>query len=105
MCEVRCIVAFRLEVMKVMVACTAIQAERDQTVCGPGQIITTVVLHRQPNVHNEEEHLCEGMAAQQQRVGSSKQAQTQCLPGLGVLCSQCRGGGVGVVQLQKKEER
>lgn len=92
-------VVLGLQVVEVMVAGPAIQPQRHQTVGGPGQVVTTVVLHRQPDVHHEEGQLGERVAAQQEGVGGGEEAQAESLPGSGVLCGEGGGGGVGMVHL------
>lgn len=81
---------------------TAKQPQRHQAVGGPGQVVAAVVFHRKPNVEQEEGQPGEWVAAQQDWVGSSKKAQAESLPGPRELCSEGRGGGVGVVQLVEK---
>lgn len=99
------VVVLRLEVVEIVVAGPPIQPQWYQAVGGPGQVIATVVLHRQPDVHQEEGQLSEWVAAQQEGVDGGKEAQTESLPGSRVLRGEGRGGGVGVVHLEKKKKK
>lgn len=93
-----------LEVVQVVVPGAPVQAQRHQAVRGPGQVVAAVGLHREPDVEDEEGHLGEGVAAQQDWAGCSEQAQTQGLPDPRVLRAQGPGGGVRVVQLQEEAQ-
>lgn len=98
-CEVRSVVGFELQVVHVMVRSSTVEPKGYQSMRGPGQVIATVVLHRKPDIQNIEEHLCQGVAAQQQRVDPSEEAQRQGLIGPRVLRGQCEGGCVLVMHL------
>lgn len=74
------IVAPGLEVVEVVVWGTAVQAEGHQAVGGPGQLIATVVLHRQPDVDHEEGQLRQWVAVQQGRGSGGEQPQAKRLP-------------------------
>ena len=103
--EVGGVVALAVEVVQVVVAGAAVQPQRHQAVGGPGQVVAAVVLHRQPDVEQEEEQLAERVAAQQGRGGGGEDAQAERLPGPRVLGREGDGGGVGVVHLEEEEEK
>lgn len=101
-CKVWSVVGFELLVMKVMMWSTSIQSKRNKSVCGPGQVIPTVVLHWQPHVQDMKEHLCEWVAAQQHGVHRCEEPKWECLPSPRVLCSEGEGGRVLMVHLVKR---
>ncbi len=105
MSKVGSVVVLGLEVVEVVVAGPPIQPERYQAVGGPGQVVAAVVLHRQPDVHQEEGQLSERVAAQQEGVGSGEEAQAESLPDSRVLRGEGGGGRVGVVQLEEEEKK
>lgn len=101
-CEVRSIVGLELQMVQVVVRSSTVEPKGHQSMCGPGQVIARVVLHRKPDIQNIEEHLCQGVAAQQQRVDPSEESQRQGFPGPRVLSGQGEGGCVLVVHLVER---
>lgn len=99
MCEIWGIVGLELEVMEIMVWCTSIKSKRHQPVRGPRKVVSAVVLHGQPDVEDEEEQFSERMAAQEQGVDGSEEAQGKCLPRARVFRAQHKRGRVLVVHL------
>lgn len=99
MCEVRSIVELELQMVQVVVRSSTVEPKGHQSMRGPGQVIATVVLHRKPDIQYIEDHLCQGVAAQQQRVNRREEAQRQGLPGPRVLSGQGEGCCVLVVHL------
>ena len=67
-CEIQGVVGLKLEVMEVMMGCPSKKSKRHQSVHGPGEVVSAVVLHRQPDVEHEEQQLSERVAAQEQSV-------------------------------------
>ena len=62
---------------------------------GPGEVVSAVVLHRQPDVEHEEQQLSERVAAQEQRVDGGEEAEWERLPDARVLRAQHEGGRWG----------
>lgn len=73
--------------------------EGQQSVQSPGQVVATVVLHRQPAVDEMEEGFAQRVAAHHPGAGQSQQQQRQQLGRAGVLGCQSEGDIVLVVQL------
>ncbi len=103
--EVGGVVVLGLEVVQIMMTCPTVQPEWHQPVGGPRQVIATVVLHRQPDVEQEEGQLGEWVAAQQEGVGSGEEAQAESLPSSRVLSGEGGGRGKGVVHLQEEKKK
>lgn len=64
-----------------------------------------MVLHWQPDVHDEESQLSERVAAQQDGVGGGEETQAESLPDSGVLRREGEGRGVGVVHLEEEKKK
>ena len=56
--------------VQVVVWRAPVQVEGKEAVRGPGQVVAAVVLHREPDVEQEEAQLAEGVQAQEDRGAS-----------------------------------
>lgn len=70
-----------------------------QSVQSPGQLVATVVLHRQPGVEEVEDGFAQRVAAHRPGAAQGQQQQGQQLHRAAVLSSQGEGRVVPVVQL------
>ncbi len=97
MCEVGGVIA-SVETMVGLVVGGSSQTGQ-QFVQSPGQVVATVVLHRQPAVDEVEEGFAQRVTAYQPGAAQSQQQQRQQLGSAGVLSCESKGYVVLVVQL------
>ena len=69
-----------------MVGGPTVESEWHPVVQGPGQVVATVVVNREPDVEHKEGQLRQGMAAEEVGVDAREQGKGQHLRGSRVFC-------------------
>ena len=78
--KVRCKIGVGFLMVHIMFAGPSINAERYKVGCGPREIIATVILNRNVDMHNHEDPCSEHVASEDHRIQSGPKAHCDQLP-------------------------